>query len=141
MTADKKAWYRDGLRFQCSHCGDCCTGAPGYVWVNKEEIAAMAGLVNEPDVDQFERLYVRKIGIRKSLKEFPNGDCVLFDNEARSCAAYSARPRQCRTWPFWDSNLKNEEAWEETCDACPGSGRGKLYSFKKIESQRTTLRV
>ncbi|MFM7740581.1 MAG: YkgJ family cysteine cluster protein, partial [Planctomycetota bacterium] len=26
-------WYKDGLRFQCSQCGDCCTGGAGYVWV------------------------------------------------------------------------------------------------------------
>ena len=27
-------WYHLGLRFQCTGCGDCCTGAPGYVWIN-----------------------------------------------------------------------------------------------------------
>ena len=27
-------WYRDGLRFECTRCGHCCTGAPGYVWVD-----------------------------------------------------------------------------------------------------------
>ena len=33
MTADSPEWYRDGLRFECTRCGACCTGAPGYVWV------------------------------------------------------------------------------------------------------------
>ena len=47
---------------------------------------------------------MRKIGIRRSLKELPNYDCVLLDPETRKCRAYTARPRQCRTWPFWDSN-------------------------------------
>ena len=28
-------WYRDGLRFACTRCGACCTGAPGYVWVDR----------------------------------------------------------------------------------------------------------
>jgi uncharacterized protein len=35
-------WYRDGLAFACTGCGDCCTGAPGYVWVTRAEIEAMA---------------------------------------------------------------------------------------------------
>ena len=52
-------WYREGLRFTCTQCGDCCTGAPGYVWVNQEEIDQLAALVGE-EVERFERLYVRK---------------------------------------------------------------------------------
>ena len=137
---EKQPWYKDGLQFQCSQCGDCCTGAPGYVWVNKEEIAKLAETQNM-SVDDFESDYVRKIGIRKSLKEFPNGDCVFFDTKTRKCQVYEARPRQCRTWPFWDSNLKNEEAWALTCEICPGSGQGKLHSIEQIEKQRSVMRV
>lgn len=134
-------WYGDGLRFECTQCGDCCTGAPGYVWVNKEEIAQLAAEVGIDDIEEFERLYVRKIGIRKSLKEFPNGDCVLFDNKTRRCTVYGARPRQCKTWPFWDSNLRSPEAWKDTCEVCPGSGRGQLYQLEEIESQRKVLKI
>ena len=106
-------WYQDGLRFRCTQCGDCCTGAPGYVWVNKEEIAKLAAR-RELDVASFEQRYVRQIGIRKSLKEYKNGDCVFFDNEQRKCTVYEDRPRQCRTWPFWDSNLRSPDSWQET---------------------------
>lgn len=137
----EQPWYKDGLRFRCTQCGDCCTGAPGYVWVNKAEIAAIAETVGEQDVDKFEDMYVRKVGIRKSLKEFPNGDCVFFDPQERQCTVYQARPRQCRTWPFWDSNLRTPEAWEATCESCPGSGKGKLYQIKHIEKQRLTFHV
>jgi hypothetical protein len=136
----KSPWYKDGLRFRCTGCGDCCTGAPGYVWVNKDEIAALAARLNM-DVENFEHKYVRRIGIRKCLVEFPNGDCVFFDSEKRKCTVYNARPRQCRTWPFWDSNLKSPEAWAETCEVCPGSGQGKLYQIEDIESQRQVFRV
>lgn len=133
-------WYRDGLKFTCSGCGDCCTGEPGYVWVNKQEIADLAALI-EMTVEQFEDHYTRKIGIRRSLKEFPNGDCVFFNTETRKCNVYSARPRQCRTWPFWDSNLKTPEAWEATCESCPGSGRGKLHQLESIEEQRSLMKI
>ena len=137
----EKPWYHEGLRFKCTQCGDCCTGAPGYVWVNQEEIAGLAAAIGMEDVGEFEKLYVKRVGIRKSLKEFPNGDCVFFDGQLRKCSLYDARPRQCRTWPFWDSNLKSPEAWEETCQACPGSGTGKLYSLDVIEAQRKVMKV
>jgi Fe-S-cluster containining protein len=137
----QQPWYKAGLRFECTQCGECCTGAPGFVWVNKQEIESLAGLVPVGDVDEFERKYVRKVGIRKSLVEFPNGDCVFFCAETKRCTVYEARPRQCRTWPFWDSNLRSEEAWEETCQICPGSGKGTLYQLGEVEKRRKVLRI
>ena len=137
---DKTLWYADGLRFECSQCGDCCTGAPGFVWVSQIEIEAIAQEVGM-DSEQFEDTYVRKIGARRSLREFPNGDCVFFDTEKKGCQAYGARPVQCRTWPFWDSNLKSQQAWKATCEECPGSGTGKVYSLEEIEGQRKQMRI
>src|SRR5262245_4802554 len=102
---DEQPWYQDGLRFRCTQCGNCCTGAPGYVWVNQQEIEALAAAIGEADLAAFEAKYVRKVGARKSLKEFRNGDCVFFDGQTRRCTVYGQRPRQCRTWPFWDSNV------------------------------------
>lgn len=133
-------WYSAGLKFTCSQCGDCCTGAPGHVWVNNEEITALAAVVGI-SVEVFEEQYVRRVGIRKSLKEFPNGDCVFFDSESRKCNVYEARPRQCRTWPFWDSNLKTPEDWKHTCSVCPGSGKGQLYRLEEIEERRAVVKV
>ncbi|HVA47910.1 MAG TPA: YkgJ family cysteine cluster protein [Pirellulales bacterium] len=137
---DEQPWFKDGLRFECTQCGNCCTGAPGYVWVNQQEIAGLAAHVGL-SVDDFERKYVRRVGIRKSLVEFPNGDCVFFDGESRRCTVYGLRPRQCRTWPFWQSNVRTEEDWEETCRACPGSGTGTLYPVEEILRQVKVFRV
>lgn len=139
--ADELPWYDAGLKFQCSQCGDCCTGAPGYVWVNNEEIAALASAVENGDVEAFEDKYVRRVGARKSLKEFPDGACVFFDTAHRKCTVYATRPRQCRTWPFWDSNLKTPADWEYTCSVCPGSGKGKLFTLAEIEEQRKVIKV
>jgi Fe-S-cluster containining protein len=86
-------------------------------------------------------MYVRKVGVRNSLKEFPNGDCVLFDSATRRCMAYGARPRQCRTWPFWNSNIETPEAWQSTCEVCPGSGQGPLYQVEQIERARAVIDV
>lgn len=133
-------WYHEGLKFTCTQCGDCCTGAPGFVWVNQAEIDAMAAKLGL-ETDEFERRFVRKVGIRRSLTEYPDGDCILLDPQTRKCSVYEARPRQCRTWPFWDSNLRTEADWQRTCEVCPGAGKGKLHSIEVIETQRKTFRV
>ncbi|MGE0610650.1 MAG: YkgJ family cysteine cluster protein [Pirellulales bacterium] len=133
-------WYRDGLQFTCSQCGDCCTGAPGYVWVNQEEIDALAA-EKKVTVEEFEKKYVRKVGIRRSLVEFSNGDCVFFDGQSRKCTVYGARPRQCRTWPFWASNVRTPETWKQTCEVCPGSGQGQLVPLAQIEQQKAAIRI
>ena len=138
---NKMPWYHSGLRFQCTRCGNCCTGAPGYVWVNKDEIESLARAVGEADVETFEDKYVRRIGIRKSLREYPGGDCVFFDTQTQRCAVYEARPRQCRSWPFWDSNLRTPAKWEETCRVCPGCGVGRVFELEQIEACRRLLRV
>ena len=135
-----RPWYHKGLRFQCTGCGNCCTGAPGYVWVNKAEITAMSAAIRL-DVTQFEDRYVRRVGVRKSLIEFPNGDCVFFDCKSRACKVYDVRPRQCRTWPFWASNLRTPKAWEETCRHCPGANHGPLIPLEKIRAELSVLRV
>ena len=140
MTEQQQPWYKDGLRFKCTGCGDCCSGGPGFVWVNKAEIAALAKEVGL-DEAEFESRYVREIGVRKSLIEFDNFDCVFLDGKTRKCTVYEARPRQCRTWPFWDSTVRSPESWAYTCEVCPGSGKGKLYQLEHIETQKAIIRI
>lgn len=128
---DENPWYHEGLRFTCTQCGDCCSGSPGYVWVTSEEIQQMAahkGLT----LGEMRIHHIRYVGAKISLREFPNGDCTFLDPQTRKCSVYPVRPAQCQTWPFWNSNLASEEAWEETQRSCPGAGCGKLYDLPTI---------
>lgn len=86
--------------------------------------------------DEFENQFVRKVGRRKSLIEFPNGDCVFFDRIHLDCRIYDVRPIQCRTWPFWASNLESCEDWEKISRTCKGCNRGTLHSLDEIEEQK-----
>ncbi len=140
LAVSEEPWFKNGLRFECTQCGDCCTGAPGYVWVNRAEIADLAREVGL-SVEAFEAKYVRQVGIRKSLIEYSNGDCVFFDSHARKCTVYNARPRQCKTWPFWQSNVASEEAWQQTCAVCPGSGKGKHYAADQVLHQISIVKL
>jgi len=132
-------WYRDGLRFQCTRCGNCCTGPPGVVWVTDEEIEAIALHRGEP-FDQLQVLYTRTIARKRSLREKQNGDCIFYDR-AQGCTIYPVRPRQCRTWPFWESNLKTEQDWQRTCEVCPGAGQGELIPEEEITRRLRVIRI
>jgi Fe-S-cluster containining protein len=132
-------WYKDGLRFRCTRCGNCCTGAPGFIWVNDEEIRAIAEHRGVP-VEEFIAMYTKVASRGRSLREKLNGDCVFYDKNA-GCTIYPVRPRQCRTWPFWSSNVATEEAWEETCAVCPGSGKGDLISAEEITQRIRQIHI
>jgi Fe-S-cluster containining protein len=139
MALRTEPWYQDGLRFRCTRCGHCCTGAPGYVWVNEDEVAAIAAYRGETRA-QTEALFTRPVGRRQSLRETANGDCVFYD-KTQGCTIYPVRPRQCRTWPFWESNVVTPEAWERTCEICPGSGQGDLISASEITRRLKVVRL
>src|SRR5215217_4672098 len=67
-SATDAPWYADGLKFTCSQCGNCCTGAPGYVWVSDDELRRLAAHF-KLSVDETIERYCRRIGSRFSLKE------------------------------------------------------------------------
>lgn len=126
-------WYKDGLRFSCTGCGKCCTGGPGYAFVTDEEIEQMAEYLKISPED-FCRRYVRFAqGQYALLEKWPHYDCIfLKDNQ---CQVYPVRPKQCRTFPFWDSSLESPTTWEETAQHCEGIQKdGRLYSIGEIEA-------
>jgi Fe-S-cluster containining protein len=105
----------------CAACGGaCCTGESGYIWAKYDEIEKMADFL-ERSVEDFGKMYLRKAGHRYSLTEKPIGEgnfaCVFFDLAQKRCTIYPVRPRQCRTFPFWESYKNNEQ---EVRDECPG---------------------
>jgi Fe-S-cluster containining protein len=127
-------WYQDGLQFTCTQCGRCCTGEPGFVWVDAGEIETLAHSQNMP-VEEFIAVYTKRLRGRRTLREKPSGDCVFYDRR-RGCTVYGIRPKQCQTWPFWESNLHTPEDWQGIVEICPGAGTGEL-----IPSEEITRRV
>src|SRR5882724_7649642 len=77
-SAPNEPWYQEGLRFECTRCGNCCTGAPGFVWVSPEELVELARLLNLP-VETVRALYTRAASRGPTLREKANGDCIFFD--------------------------------------------------------------
>ena len=118
---------QEGYRYKfdpsaCASCGGhCCTGESGYIWVKYDEIEAISKFL-EQSIEDFATIYLKKVKHRYSLIERKRESeddyaCIFFDDEMRRCSIYPARPRQCRTFPFWDQ-FKNDK--EEVKKECPG---------------------
>ncbi|MFT4552961.1 MAG: Fe-S-cluster containining protein [Chlamydiales bacterium] len=133
---DEEPWYKDGLRFSCTECGQCCTGAPGYVWVTENEVAQMAEQ-QKISVEQFVHRYLRLVKGRLSLREDPKTyDCVFL--KGKKCSLYNSRPKQCRTFPFWPDNLESPETWISNESYCEGINNGD--TLIPLEQIRETLK-
>ena len=148
-----KLWYADGLQFACTGCGNCCTGGPGYIWMNETEIDRLASHL-QTQRDVVLKQHCRRIGGQVSLKEkLPNAsgeyDCTFLrllpatikdqqtvSHAQRLCDIYEVRPMQCRTWPFWQGNLATPAAWQRASLRCPGMNRGKKWNLAEIIARR-----
>ncbi len=105
----------------CETCGGaCCTGESGYIWAKYPEIEKMADFLNLT-IEEFATMYLKRVKHRYSLIEKKLDDdnfaCIFFNNELKQCSIYSVRPRQCRTFPFWETFKNNKE---EVKNECPG---------------------
>jgi len=122
-------FFDQGLKFECTGCGACCSGEPGQVYMNEGEVAKLAAFLNEEVAAVKERdLY--QIDAGYGIKERNNGDCYyLKDNK---CSVHSVRPTQCRTYPFWWEVMRSENKWQKEAEFCPGIGLGKKYSKEEI---------
>lgn len=150
---DKTPWYHDGLCFECTGCGNCCTGGPGYIWINPEERSRLAEHL-KLSLAELQKTYCRRLSGSISLKEKPCNaqgeyDCIflkqipaetapdgLVRHPRRICEIYPVRPLQCRTWPFWEGLLASREAWDSAGKRCPGINRGRKWSLQQIIDRR-----
>lgn len=128
-----KPWYVGGLKFGCTQCGKCCTGSPGFVWLDETDIMRLSHHL-ELSREDFLKQYTRQVYGRYSLLECNTTyDCVFLKNNR--CTVYEARPSQCRTFPWWESLLESPKYWEEAKGFCEGIDHidGKTYSYEEIE--------
>ena len=125
--------FNEGIRFECQGSSNCCVsrGSYGYVYLSKKDIGELSKFFNLKSKD-FINLYCDKIDGFLCLKERnKDGKCQFLDN--KQCSVYKARPIQCRTWPFWSTNM-NSKTWnKEISKFCPGINKGKLFTKEDIK--------
>jgi Fe-S-cluster containining protein len=136
IDGNSMPWYVGGLHFECVQCGGCCSGpGEGYIWVTKPEIEIIADFL-KLTVGRLRQKYLKRVGLRTTIIEHrTTKDCIFLQNKdgQRKCVIYSVRPSQCRSWPFWSSNLTSPNSWNKAAQKCPGINRGRLYSVEEIE--------
>jgi uncharacterized protein len=140
MKNKNEPWYKDGLQFKCTECGKCCRGVTGYVWLSPNEILAISSYLGI-GIEEFMWKYIRIVGNRYSLIEKKLDDehlCIfLKDNQ---CSIYPFRPKQCRTFPWWPTLLKNEDSWKSAKEDCEGilHQDGEIVPFEAIEKEKNS---
>ncbi len=133
MSSKKESakWWSEGVRFQCQGSGNCCVshGEYGFVYVTKSDRQAMAKLLNMT-TSAFTKKHCNKTDGFFHLKD--NGeDCSFLKN--KRCTIYSARPMQCRTWPFWPETMSVKSWRKDVLSFCPGVNKGKLWKPEAIQ--------
>ena len=129
------SFYRGGLRFRCTRCSACCRVEPGYVFLSSKDIRGIARAL-DTQYRNVIRDFCRIVDLggfrRISLREKANYDCVFWHEDV--CDIYPHRPLQCRSFPFWASNLNSRDAWDMAAESCPGIGKGRNHTRQEIDS-------
>lgn len=141
-------WYEpDGLRFECTMCGACCSGGEGVVLFSAEEGEAIARRLGV-SVGEFLARYTRETDAGRSLNEVMTEhglDCVFLDRATvpgkAVCSLYEDRPTQCRTFPFWPEHVDSPRGWKRLGKHCEGIGRGNFVPVEQIRLDRDRQRA
>jgi Fe-S-cluster containining protein len=135
---EEKPWFQEGLKFKCTGCGKCCTGAPGYVYLSNTDIKNLSEHFKMSSED-FCKKYTRLVdGIHALLDRAPTYDCIFLENS--KCSVYESRPVQCRTFPWWVGNLRTPADWEEAATHCEGIDHedAPIVPLEHIEKETLT---
>jgi Fe-S-cluster containining protein len=129
---DRSQWYAAGLRFEClPTCSACCSDHGEYtaVYLNESDVRDLADFLGMTREEFVRRHTTFEEGALLMKMDPP--DCLFL--EAGRCKVYEARPMQCRTFPFWEENLKSRTAWTRLREFCPGIDVGELHDHNRIQ--------
>ena len=125
---------KDGFDFsfdelKCGECeGVCCIGERGFIWLNSSEMKEIAKFL-QINLDEFKDKYLKKVNYKYSIKEKriseKNYECLFFDRKIGGCTIYNVRPKQCRTYPFWEYFKNNTDELMQECIAITEIKKGK----------------
>lgn len=128
----KKKLALQGLRFQCTGCGGCCTGrGEHYIAVAAAEqnlIQRYLGISRS----WFRRRYLVFYEDGIASLRWERDRCVFLDGDRR-CRIYAVRPAQCRGYPFWPEVVASQAAWDSEARRCEGIGRGAIIPLTEIK--------
>lgn len=127
-------WFRDGLRFACARCGNCCAGKGSVVVVTEREVEALARAAGLSPAE-FRVRHTRESMGDTVLLDRDDGSCEWLERRAdgtTACSVQQAKPDQCRSYPFWPRILRSRAAWKAEAAKCRGIGGGAVVSAEEI---------
>ena len=130
----KKWWEREEIRFECEEgCFKCCM-KPGVVYFDKRDIkhaAEFLGVTAETLKEEYKLSQDSVPGVWELDVPIGQGCPFLIEE---GCAIHPAKPKQCRSYPFWKENLSSRNFWELVGGFCPGIGKGPRVAVDKIKT-------
>jgi Fe-S-cluster containining protein len=135
-------------RFECQHCGYCCSQKV-LLYPSLEEIQLLAQYLNLSECS-FALRYLQEIydpqrdayviAFRTNQPNDPLTGCIFC--QGRVCVIHdSPRTDLCHVFPWNHFNLE-KEAWEENFFSedstfwCPGIGKGHLWTLEEIQTKK-----
>jgi len=133
------------FQFECQKCGNCCGAMEGITYIDIDEIFELgeklpcsikALLENYIDVsEKIIRINKKEIKFKFFMIRQQKDACIFL--QGPECRIYSARPFQCRQFPFWYELFNNKKIYREIQETCQGFGKGKKYTAEEIEQRLT----
>jgi Fe-S-cluster containining protein len=109
------------MRFQCqSACVRCCE-QEGFVYLNGDDIARLAGHLGITRTE-FRRRYVCGPSTLARFRKPRRKQCPFL--VASGCSVHSVKPLQCNSFPYWPELLADAGKRREAASYCPGMNRG-----------------
>ena len=114
--------------FQCTMCGECCTGFGG-TYVSEQDIIKISAFIH-CDSAKFTEKFCAVSGSKYVLTLSENGKCVFFDTE-KQCTIHPVKPDMCKAWPFIRTVANHPENWNAMAGSCPGMKKNVPYDTLK----------
>ena len=142
----RKAWFDKAISFSCTACGKCCkSNGATRVFVNSKEIENIASVMNI-SVDAVNKEYITTVlgndgtELNSLKKHSSKNQCVFLDGN--KCSIYSARPTQCRTYPYWPHIMIGEAEWRAEAVSCEGIKLGAdALAVSAVDSEEVAINM
>jgi len=114
------------LQFSCQPgCTRCCD-QEGYVYLTERDLQQAAKHLGMTAA-AFEKQYVYRTKHLLRLRKPKDSQCHFLG--AAGCDIHSAKPTQCRLFPFWPHLVESRREWNSVGKWCPGIGQGELIQI------------
>ena len=126
---------KKSIKFKCQGSSNCCVsrGNYGYVYLSSKDTKVLSNFFFLSQYNFIKKFCSYTNGFLHLIEKKGKKNCQFLKN--KRCTVYSARPTQCRTWPFWSENMKSKKWNSEIVNFCPGIGKGQIISQDKINKK------